>query len=116
MNFPRMRSLCAAFIAVLLCLPAGALNDNREHTVPPNQQHSAAQAGFGIRLTVAAVVIPPRHKDHDGDRDKDKDRDQAAVVYDLAPSTEKLSITRETRAMLVEGGSQQVQLTTMVLK
>jgi hypothetical protein len=118
MNFPRMRSLgallCAASAAVLFCLPAGALNDGREHAIPPNQQHGGAQAGLGIHFTVAPVVLPPRHRDHD--KDKDKDQGEAAVIYNLAPATEKLSITRETRAMLVEGGRQQVNLTTLVLE
>jgi|SRR5947209_8308726 len=121
MNFPRMRSLskllCAVCTWTLFCLPAGAQNpggpQSREHTIPPNQQRGSAQAGLGIQLRVAPVVLPPRDKDrdHDKNRDKDKDRDRAAVLYNLAPSPERFSITKETLAL----DGRDVQRTTVVM-
>ncbi len=113
MTLPHMRILIAF---VLLCLTASLLalsDDGRKHTVPPNQQHAAAQTSLAIHLKVAPVVLPPRHKDHDG---KNPDRDNAAVLYNLFPSAETFSTSRETRTMLVEGGKQAVQLTTVVVK
>jgi hypothetical protein len=115
MILPRMRLLTAF---VLLCLPASLLalsDDGLKHTVPPNQQHGAAQASLAIHLRIAPAVLPPRHKDRDHD-DKDRNRGNAAVLYNLFPSEEKFSTSRETRTLLVEGGPQPVQLTTLVMK
>ncbi len=112
MPLPHMRTQIAF---VLFSLPLSLLaltNDDREHAVPPHQRHAAALAGLGIQLTVAPVVLPPRHKDRDGDHDRDGD--EAAVVYNLAPEQTPLSITRETRPMLVEGAQESVQMTTIV--
>jgi|GEM_PF-4481903 hypothetical protein len=111
-TFPRMRTLkffCAAFALVTGAVP----------TFAQNRQASAsfAQAELEIRVTVAPVILPPRH-----DRDRDRDRDNHRMVsYHLSSPEPQLYVTKEVRRMLVSvnGSSpsqQPVQLTTVVVQ
>lgn len=106
-TLPRTRLLstllCAAITVTALCPLAGAEEARRNAR--------AAQAELHIQVNIAPVVFPPRHRDHD------RDRDDAAILYNLLPSTEKLSISQEMRTMQVDRGKhEQVQLTTVVMK
>lgn len=111
-TLPRMRPLywrlCTTFALTLLCVPAGAQKNPRNH---PNK----AQAELRIQIKIAPVVFPPHHKHKDNDGDKD--RDEAGVTYNMQTSAEKFSVIEETRSMLVDGlKHEQVQLTTVVMK
>ena len=108
-TLPRTRLLsillCIAFSLAALG-PTTAAEDG-------HRNGRTAQAELHIHVIVAPAIFPPHHKHHDGDRD----HDEAAVRYRLFSSTEKLSISQEMRAMLVDGTKQaQVQLTTVVMK
>jgi len=111
MTFPRMRTLIAF---VLLCPLAALATDDREHAIPPNQQHGGAQASLAIRVIVVPAVLPPRHKDHDGD--EGNDRRDSVVIYNLLPAAEQFSITSETRGLFVDGRQEPVKLTTVVAR
>jgi hypothetical protein len=112
-TLPRMRTvskiLCAAFALTLLYQPASAQNGRNGRTAT-----RTAQAELHISVIVVPVVLPPRHHEH-------HDLDAAEVSYDLAPSAERLSVTEETRSMLVDMNrrgktAEPVRLTTVVAK
>jgi hypothetical protein len=74
---------------------------------------NTAQAELHINVIVVPTVAPPHHKD--------RDRDDAMVSYDLKPDDDKLSVSEETRSMLVTRGDsparqEQVRVITVVTK
>jgi hypothetical protein len=101
------RLLFIAFTCSLLYQPAAAEKARRKGQPPEAELH--------INVVVAPVIFPPHRKDRD--QDQNRDRDEAAILYNLSPSMEKLSISQEMRILAVDGGKRaQVQLTTVVMK
>src|ERR1051326_5353539 len=86
------RLLCIAFACSLLWQPAAAEKARRKG--------HPTEAELHINVIVAPVIFPPHRKD------RDRDRDEGAVLYNLSPSMEKLSISREMRILAVDGGKQ----------
>ncbi len=110
---PRMLALgsllCAGMLLAFVCQAVAQNGGDRADK--PELEHQAKTPELHIRLRVAPVVFPPRHKD------KDKDRDEAGIIYDLAPSPEKFSVFEEMRPMAIDGTkNEQVRLTTIVMK
>jgi hypothetical protein len=84
---------------------------------------SGAQANLRIDVKVVpAVAVHHRDKDDDKDKDKDqhKDRKDDAVLYNLNPQQEELSVIEEMRPMIVDSGNEvrqeQVRAITIVPK
>jgi hypothetical protein len=82
---------------------------------------SGTQANLRIDVKVVpAVAVHHRDKDDDKDKDKDGDRKDGAIFYNLNPQHEELSVSEETRLMMVDSGStpqqEQVRVITIVPK
>jgi hypothetical protein len=84
---------------------------------------SGTQANLRIDVKVVpAVAVHHRDKDDDKDKDKDqhKDRKDDAVLYNLNPQQEELSVIEEMRPMIVDSGNEvrqeQVRAITIVPK
>jgi hypothetical protein len=84
---------------------------------------NGAQANLRIEVKVVpAVAVHHRDKDDDDkDKDQHKDRKDDAISYNLNPQHEELSVTEETRPMLLDSGNnavqqEQVRTITMVPK
>jgi hypothetical protein len=95
-----MHALTAGFIllAASLSLPLSA-QSARTHG-------SGAQANLRIDVKVVpALAVHHRDKDDDKDKNKDGGRKDDAVSYNLNPRHEELSVTEETRPMLVDSGA-----------
>ena len=110
---PRMLALssllCTGMLLALSC-QAAAQNGSNGPDKPEPERH-AKTPDLHIRLRVAPVVFPPRHKD------RDRDRDEAGVIYDLAPSPEKFLVFEEMRSLAIDGAkNEQVRLKTIVMK
>jgi hypothetical protein len=115
-TIPRMQPLRIGFLllAASLSLPLSA-QTARIH-------NNGAQANLRIDVKVVpAVAVHHRDKDEDKDNNKAQDRkDGAAVFYNLNPQHEELSISEETRLMMVDSGNtvrqEQVRAITIVPK
>ena len=114
-TFPRMQALRigCALLAASLSVPLSA-QTARIHS-------NGAQANLRIDVhVVPAVGVHDHDNDKDKDKDQDKDRKDDAVFYNLAPRHEELSVTEETRPMLVDSGNtlrqEQVRAITIVPK
>ena len=84
----RMQLFAAlAMLAFSLCASAQSRHGNS----------NTAQAELHVNVIVVPTVAPPHHKD--------RDRDDAMVAYDLRPDDERLSVSEETRPMLVTSGN-----------
>jgi len=111
--FPRMQSFRIGFVLLAASLSLSA-QTARIHS-------NGAQANLRIDVKVVTAV-PLHHRDKDDDRDKDRHRDQKddAVFYNLNPQHEELSVTEETRLMMVDSGNsvhqEQVRAITVVPK
>jgi hypothetical protein len=67
---------------------------------------TGAQANLRIQVKVVpAVAVHHHNRDRDEDKDKDGDRKDNAVSYNLNPHHEELSVTEETRLMMVDTGN-----------
>src|ERR1700757_1657680 len=88
---PLVRFFCAASAVTMLCLPATS-QDGRV-----NSRHAGAE--LHITATVMPVVIPPKD---DRDKDRRRGRHDDTIAYNLSLAQGSLSITEETRSMLVE--------------
>ena len=114
-TFPRMHALRIgfAFLAASLSLPLSAQNTGIHS--------NGSQASLRIEVKVVPAVAV-HHRDKDGDKDKDQhnDRKDDAVSYNLNPQYEELSVSEETRLMMVDFGNtlqqEQVRVITVVPK
>jgi len=111
--FPRMQSFRIGFVLLAASLSLSA-QTARIHS-------NGAQANLRIEVKVVPAVAV-HHRDKDDDKDKDQHRDQKddAVSYNLNPQHEELSVTEETRLMMVDSGNsvhqEQVRAITIVPK
>src|SRR4051794_37646031 len=99
-TIPRMQPFRIGFVllAASLGLPLSA-QTARIH-------NNGAQANLRIDVKVVPAVAV-HHRDKDDDKNKDQHRDQKdnAVFYNLNPQHEELSVTEETRLMMVDSGN-----------
>ena len=112
-TFPRMQALRIGFVLLTASLSMSS-QTARIH-------ESGAQANLRIDVKVVpAVAVHHRDKDDDKDKDKDGDRKDGAIFYNLNPQHEELSISEETRLMMVDSGNtvrqEQVRAITIVPK
>jgi len=114
-TFPRMQAFRIGFI-----LLAASLNMSAQTA---RIHESGTQANLRIDVKVVpAVAVHHRDKDDDKDKDKDqhKDRKDDAVLYNLNPQQEELSVIEEMRPMIVDSGNEfrqeQVRAITIVPK
>src|ERR1700739_1052399 len=114
-TFPRMQAFRIGFVvlAASLSLPSSA-QTARIHD-------SGAQANLHINVkVVSAVAVHHRDKEDDTDKDRHRDRKDDAVVYNLNPQDAELSVSEETRLMMVDSGNsvhqEQVRAITIVPK
>jgi len=112
-TFPRMQALRigSVLLSASLSLPLSA-QTARIHS-------SGAQANLHIDVKVVPAVHH-HDKDRDKDKNKDGDREDSLVSYNLNPQHEELSVTEETRLMMVDSGNavrqEQVRAITVVPK
>jgi hypothetical protein len=113
--FPRMQSFRIGFVLLAASLSLSG-QTARIHS-------NGTQANLRIDVKVVpAVAVHHRDKDKDDDRDKDQHKGQKddAVFYNLNPQHEELSVTEETRLMMVDSGNsihqEQVRAITIVPK
>jgi len=114
-NFPRMQAFRIGFVLLIASL-----------SVPLSAQTARIhESGTQANLRIDVKVVPAvavHHRDNDDDKDKDQHRDQKddAVSYNLNPQHEELSVTEETRLMMVDSGNsvhqEQVRAITVVPK
>ncbi len=113
-TFPRMQPFRIGFLFFAASLSLSA-QTARIHS-------NGSQANLHIEVKVVpAVAVHHRDKDDDDkDKDQHKDRKDDAVFYNLNPQQEELSVTEETRLMMVDSGStpqqEQVRVITVVPK
>lgn len=112
-TFPHMQALRIGLVLLAASLSMSA-QTARIH-------ESGAQANLRIDVKVVpAVAVHHRDKDDDKDKDKHKDQKDDAVFYNLNPEQEELSVTEETRLMLVDSGNtlrqEQIKTVTVVPK
>lgn len=97
-TFPRMQALRIGFVVFAASLSLSA-QTARIHS-------NGAQANLRIDVKVVpAVAVHHRDKDDDKDKDRHKDQKDDVVFYNLNPQQEELSVTEETRLMLVDSGN-----------
>lgn len=112
-TFPRMQALRIGFVVFAASLSLSA-QTARIHS-------NGAQANLRIDVKVVpAVAVHHRDKDDDKDKDRHKDQKDDAVFYNLNPRHEELSVSEETRLIMVDSGStpkqEQVRIITIVPK